>query len=94
MALARGDRTLTSHHMTTCIICTANNYMFLSSKYMKHISMYIHVSLLLGCYSTGTVGLSLEDCVVDSAIVTLTYYCRSQMETANFLLKVKSLQWT
>ena len=32
------------------------------------MSLHLHV----GCYSIGTVSLSLEDCAVDSAIVTLT----------------------
>jgi len=69
----RGGRTLhnsTSHHMTTHVISAANNCTLSSSKYTLRILMYIKASLHLGCYSVGTVELSLEDCAVDSAIIT------------------------
>jgi len=69
----RGAQTLhisTSRYMTTRIICAANNCMLSSSKYTLHIFMYINASLHLGCYSVGTVEPSLENCAVDSAIIT------------------------
>ena len=65
----RGGRTLhnlTSHHMTTHVI----NCMLSSSKYTLCISMYIETSLYLVCYSVRIVEFSLEDCAVDSAIIT------------------------